>query len=622
MHAYASPREKERKKWTQRSLVLNETIVDIKETGWKSTASIILNLWTVVIRGIRLVSGRRNSVNMKNTECGDMSAQPIYGVLYRRHNIPRTLVAGTIQVFWVEVENCGTKTWVRQEPQGHNVDLVLYLDGELHAGATLPSEAVNPGDSAILSVQIRVPDKIGPHVVSVDMVEQNVTYFADQGVDRLEVPLQVVRKSFTAGQTLGAQALRQNESFFWPTEGVTVGTDGFSYPVFTERAEGCFITDVDGRCYVDYVMGWGSAWLGYAHPAIQNAIRKALDSAAIPTLAHRLEMEVTGILCDEIPCAEKVLFGKNGSDVCTAAVRLARAATGRRLILVSGYHGWQDWYLQSGGFASPDAVPEIPDCVIHFRFNDAEHLEELLKQYKAQVAAVMLEPGAAIESLNGPVHNANEKFLSLAADLTRREGALLIFDEVFTGFRYPGGSVQKALDITPDLACFGKALGGGMPLSALVGSSSAFSGLGKIFYGPSFRGEVYSLAAAHAALNIYSTTDVVSQVWSFGESLRQGLNYCCRDAGVPAEVVGPPIRMVLSFREDDPQRIILMRTLLQQELLKAYIITYRGFMLPSLAHDEAVLKQTLEAFSEPLKVLAEAIRNDDFVSRLQVPPMA
>jgi len=500
VHAYASPREKERKKWTQRSLVLNETIVDIKGAGWKSIASIILNLWTVVIRGIRLVSGRRNAVNMKNTECGDMSAQPIYGALYRRHNIPRTLVAGTIQVLWVEVENCGTKTWVRQEPQGHNVDLVLYLDGELHAGAKLPSEEVSPGDSAILSVQIRVPDKTGPHVVSVDMVEQNVTYFADQGVDKLEVPLQVVRKSFTAGQTLGAQALRQNESFFWPTEGVTVGTDGFSYPVFAERAEGCFITDVDGRCYVDYVMGWGSAWLGYAHPAIQNAIRKALDSAAIPTLAHRLEMEVTGILCDEIPCAEKVLFGKNGSDVCTAAVRLARAATGRRLILVSGYHGWQDWYLQSGGFASPDAVPEIPDCVIHFRFNDAEHLEELLKQYKAQVAAVMLEPGAAIESLNGPVHNANEKFLSSAADLTRREGALLIFDEVFTGFRYPGGSVQKALDITPDLACFGKALGGGMPLSALVGSSLAFSGLGKIFYGPSFRGEVYSLAAARAAL--------------------------------------------------------------------------------------------------------------------------
>lgn len=297
--------------------------------------------------------------------------------------------------------------------------------------------------------------------------------------------------------------------------------------------------------------------------------------------------------------------------------------TGRTKVLISGYHGWQDWYAEKAGFAATGVPGGREQLVLPFTFNDLDGLAALLHAHGGEVAAVMLEPAGPVEGLNGPLRDADPAFLRQAAELTRRAGALLIFDEIITGFRYPGGSVQQATGVIPDLACFGKALSNGMPLSALVGRRDVFRGaMGRIHYGPTFKGEVYSFAAARAVLAVYRKEDVAGHVWRYGSGLLEGVNQLCRRLEAPAELIGPPFRMVLAFQEADAERVTLMRTLVLQELVKKGVLTYKGFMLPSYAHDDRALAQTLRAFEHALGVLVAAVRQDAFARYLEIPAVA
>ena len=270
-------------------------------------------------------------------------------------------------------------------------------------------------------------------------------------------------------------------------------------------------------------MGWGSALLGYANERIQQAVRDALDSAAILTLTHHLMPEVADALCERFASAQAVTFGKNGSDVCTAAVRMARVHTGRRVVLFSGYHGWQDWYVERYGMSATGVPEKTGPLVFQFPPNDLEELGRLLTLHRGDVAAVMLEPAGVIESFAGPVRDADATFLTELIAMAHREGALAIFDEILTGFRHPGGSVQQATGTRPDLTCVGKALASGMPLAALIGRRDVFtSAIARISYEPTFKGEAYSLAAAREALRIYGEQDVPAQIASFGEPSSPG----------------------------------------------------------------------------------------------------
>jgi glutamate-1-semialdehyde 2,1-aminomutase len=197
---------------------------------------------------------------------------------------------------------------------------------------------------------------------------------------------------------------------------------------------------------------------------------------------------------------------------------------------------------------------------------------------------------------------------------------VLIFDEIMTGFRYAQGSVQKATGVIPDLACFGKALTSGMPLSALVGRREVMQNtLSRIFYHPTFKGEVYSFAGAVAALELYQTQDVPGQIHAYGTRLKDGINRISRDVGVRGRMVGLPYRMVYQFLEPDESRRCLQRTLLLQELLKRGILTFRGFMLPSLAHGEQEMDKTLAAFRAALQRVQEISADDSFASHLEIP---
>lgn len=550
------------------------------------------------------------------------AAAPEYGVAYLEHNIPDRLPARTILGARVLLENTGQRTWALHHPEGKRVDLVVLCGAEVWATHHLPRALVHPGERVAVHFPLQVPAVPGRYDLRFDLVEQGVTRFEAQGVRPLALTLHADAAPVPRGVELYEEAARTTPWHYQPARGIQRGVDGRTYPLFIERASGCHVWDTEGRQYIDYVMGWGSALLGYNEPRIQQAIVAAMGCAPVVPLPHPLEVEVARILVEDIPCAEMATFGKNGSDVCTVAARVARVFTGRPVILFSGYHGWQDWWVEQAGFAAT-GVPERPRPLIHrFRFNDLDDFTRLYAAHRHELAAVMLEPSGPAESVGGSLQDADRDFLAALAAMTREAGALLIFDEIMTGFRYPGGSVQKATGVVPDLACLGKALGGGMPLSAFVGRAHILRrAMEHTHYGPTYRGEVYSLAAARAALEIYRREPVADHVWRFGNQLKQGVNALCAELGVAAALTGPPFRMGLSFDEPDPDRLSLKRTLYQQELLKSGVITYDGVMLPSFAHDDAILAITLAAIRGALSAVARAERERDFDRYLELPPI-
>jgi glutamate-1-semialdehyde aminotransferase len=337
---------------------------------------------------------------------------------------------------------------------------------------------------------------------------------------------------------------------------------------------------------------------------------------ALPSV---LEVEVAQLLGEMIPCAEMTLFGKNGSDVCTAAVRMARVYTGRPKVLFSGYSGWQDPFARA--FESGLAQPGHAQTAFRFATHDLAQVEALFDEHSGQIAAVILEPAAQVEGVEGPVRDADPAFLRSLSELCKRHGALLIFDEILTGFRYPQGSVQKATGVIPELACFGKALTSGMPLSVLVGRREIMKEVGRIFYHPTFKGEAYSFAAAAAALRIYQSEDVPGEIREFGSQLMQSVNDASRQMGVNGRMIGLPFRMVYRFDEPDESRRMLMRTLLYQELLKRGILPFRGLFLPSTAHGHAELRRTVDAFEQALGVVREVSASECFERHLEIPPV-
>jgi len=545
-----------------------------------------------------------------------------YGVEWLGHNLPERWPQASIQAVYVRVRNVGSRTWLSSHPQGHCVDLVMRVDDVIRHMVRMPHD-VPPGQAVTLSITHTVPPRLlfgSPRQrIALNLVEQKVTWFDDQGVSPLvrEIEVDPVESTEAAGlMQIGGQIA---SAFYLPTQGVTRARDGRPYPLFARQAAGSRIGDADGNAWIDYVMGWGSALLGYANPEIRCAVQEALACGAIISLPAALELEVAALLCEMIPCAQKVLFGKNGSDVCTAAVRIARVHTGRPIILFSGYHGWQEPFANA--FEPALGHGEHGPAALRFAMGDQAAVDALFRTHGDRVAAVMVEPAAQVEGVDGPVRNADGAFLAELRERCHAQGALLIFDEIMTGFRHPGGSVQSATGVVPDLACFGKALSALMPLSALVGRHDLISKVGSIFYHPTFKGDVYAFAAAKAALGIYRRQDVPRQVAAYGEQLRAAVNDCSRAAGVDGELIGPPFRMVYRFAEPDSDRRTLMRTLLQQELLKRGVLPFRGFLLPSAAHDERDLRQTIDAFQAGLSVVRQAERQDSFERVLEIPPI-
>src|SRR3989344_4887051 len=285
-------------------------------------------------------------------------------------------------------------------------------------------------------------------------------------------------------------------------------------PLFATEAKGAYIYDVDGNRYIDMINGLLPVVLGYQYKAVDDAIKAQLKKGIIFSLPSLLEYELAKLLKKHIPSAEMSRFGKNGSDATSGAIRVARAVTGRDYIAVCGYHGWHDWYI--GSTTRNLGVPESTRKMTYkFEYNNIQSLEALFKKYPKKIAAVILEP----ENYEPPKDN----FLKKVVDVAHKNGALAVFDEVITGFRWDLGGAQKYYGVTPDLSSFGKSMANGMPISALVGKRKYMEKVNDIFYSFTAGGEALSLAAAIATIKEMEKKPVIKKLWTLGGLLKNGV---------------------------------------------------------------------------------------------------
>jgi glutamate-1-semialdehyde 2,1-aminomutase/spore coat polysaccharide biosynthesis protein SpsF len=372
-------------------------------------------------------------------------------------------------------------------------------------------------------------------------------------------------------------------------------------PLFVKAGNGCYLTDVDDNVFIDYAMGLGACILGYSFAPVNEAIARQLSSGTTYTLPHVLEAEVAELLTDLIPCAEMVRFGKHGSDVTSAAVRLARAYAGRDYIACCGYHGWQDWYIATTTMCG--GIPEsVRALTLPFKYNDPASLERLFDEHSGKIACVIMEPVSSEPPRAG--------FLEYVKELTHKNGALLVFDEVITGFRLHLGGAQKFYGVVPDLACLGKAMANGMPVSAIVGKREIMKLFSEVFFSFTFGGETLSLAAALATMKYLRANPALDLIWKQGGALKQGVEALIREKELEETVAidGYPVRMVLAFKGDEA-RSLALKTLFQQECAKRGLL-FTGNLNMSLPHTDTIIERTLQVYSDGFDIIKHSVAYD------------
>ncbi len=384
-------------------------------------------------------------------------------------------------------------------------------------------------------------------------------------------------------------------------------------PYFVDRAKGSRLWDVDGNEYIDFVNALACVTLGYCDPDVDAAVRKQMESGVTFSLPHRLEMEVAEILVEMIPCAEKVRFAKNGTDATSGAIRVARAHTGRDRVAVCGYHGWQDWYIGSTSrdLGVPRAVKELTHT---FKYNDIASLQHVLDEHPGEFAVVILEPMNVAYPQDG--------FLEKVRVLTHQHGALLVFDETITGFRYANGGAQQEFGVIPDLATFGKGIANGYPLSALVGKTEYMDVVERIFFSGTFAGETLSLAAAKAVLTKLQREPVIETLKLRGQKILDGVNQLISEMGLTQIIAisGHPTWSFLQFKEAGGFTTWDIKTLFIQEVFKRGIYTL-GMHNLSYAHSDADIEALLECYREVFGLIKSSVAGGTLRDRLQCEPL-
>ncbi|MCH7576052.1 MAG: aminotransferase class III-fold pyridoxal phosphate-dependent enzyme [Candidatus Marinimicrobia bacterium] len=420
-------------------------------------------------------------------------------------------------------------------------------------------------------------------------------------------------RNFTKSEELLARALRSiplgSQTF---SKSYTQYPRGVS-PYFIERGEGSHVWDVDGNEYIDFVNGLLAVSLGYNYPAVTQRVQEQMKNGVIFTLPHRLEVEVAEKIISMVPCAEMVRYGKNGSDVTTGAVRLARAFTGREHIATCGYHGWHDWYI---GITTRNlGVPQSTQELTHtFEYNNLDSLREIFSQRPDGVAAVIMEP------MN--VTDPDPGFLEGVKDLAHQHGALLIFDEMITGFRFSNGGAQELFGVTPDLATFGKGLANGYPLSALTGRRDIMELITELFYSFTFGGETLSLAAASATLDLIKEQPVVETMIETGNTLITGLREIIdrHQLQEMVSVSGHPTWSFIIFKGYGEVTMWDQKTYFFQEMFERGILTMGTHNL-SYSHSAEDISALLGHYDEVLPEIHALTLEGTLRQRLRCEPL-
>jgi len=372
-------------------------------------------------------------------------------------------------------------------------------------------------------------------------------------------------------------------------------------PIYIDHGKDAHVWDVDGTEYIDYDMGMGPVLLGYQYKAVDDAVVAQLRRGMGYSLVAPEEVEYAKLCVKHIPSAGKVRFLKTGSGATEAAVRIARAYTGRRHVLRGKYHGWHEWTTAAEHDRQGGVLPESHSYIHKFDYNDLEQVRDYFKAYPDDIAAVITE---AVE------HEApQEHYLEDLKTLCHEHGALLIFDEIVNGFHFGIGGAQAYFSVTPDLSTFGKAMANGMPLAMVAGRKDIMEDVDpKVFISTTFGGECLSLAAGIAVMKELESGEVTKAIWAKGKYLQDNFRKLAKDIGVPIDLIGYPCRMNFDYTDYEGRRDWLYNSIFMQESVK------RGVLLgwnvfPCYTHTQEDLDFSLSVFEDAMKVYRTALRS-------------
>ncbi|MEO8295491.1 MAG: aminotransferase class III-fold pyridoxal phosphate-dependent enzyme [Gemmatimonadota bacterium] len=358
-------------------------------------------------------------------------------------------------------------------------------------------------------------------------------------------------------------------------------------PVRMIRSSGCRVWDEEGREYVDFIMGLGAVALGYGHPTVNQAAIEAIAAGVVGPFAPMHEERLATDLAHAIPWLESVRFLKTGAEAVAAAVRIARAHTGREVVLGCGYHGWLDWCQ-----ASDSAVPAGTRASFGtLRYDDPEDVRRQCRSAGDRIAAIVVEP--VIE------REPSQEWLDTLRSETERAGIVLIFDEIKTGFRLAIGGAGERYGVRPDLAVFGKALANGFPLALVGGRSDFMSSLARTWISSTLATELVALAAARATLEVMVTQRVPEALHRSGQSLLAGLNALAeRHPALITAVRGVPVMCHLEFRDEQ-----ISAAVAREAARRKLIFKRTGYNFVSLSHGPGDITWSLTVLAEVLEGL-------------------
>ena len=384
-------------------------------------------------------------------------------------------------------------------------------------------------------------------------------------------------------------------------------------PLYASKSKGAYLWDIDGNKYIDLVNSLAAVTLGYGDKGLQKSILKQLKLGVSLSLPTKIESEVAELVIDLVPSAEMVRFSKNGSDATSAAIRLARAFTGRDQIVACGYHGWHDWYI--GTTSRNKGIPAPVSALTHnFQFNNIESLKNVLTLNEGKVAAVIIEP------MNDTYPQPG--FLEEVQTLAKKAGAVLIFDEVITGFRFSKGGAQELFNVTPDLSTFGKGIANGFPLSAVVGRREIMKEMENVFISGTFGGELLSLTAAKYVLQKHQKDEICEDLINKGNLLSDLTNELIDSFGLSnvVSLSGHPTWKFLKWNKSSEYSAAEIKTFFMQEIFQEGVLVLNSHNI-SQAHDKKIIMKIVGTYSKVFGRIAKAISKGSLREELRVSPL-
>jgi glutamate-1-semialdehyde aminotransferase len=363
-------------------------------------------------------------------------------------------------------------------------------------------------------------------------------------------------------------------------------------PKFIERGKGCRLWDMEGKEYIDFRLALGPVTLGYCYDEVDAAVRAQMKKGVLFSMASPIELELAQLLHEVIPNAEMCRFMKTGEDANLCNIRIARAYTQRDMIIVSGYHGYPDWFATQD---SPNnGVPAIiKDYVKIAPWGNLEVAEKLIRQYNEQLACVIAVPCEFNEDAGGD-------YIRLLRKLTKEFGIILILDEVLTGFRLALGGAQEYFGVDADLASYAKAMANGYPISTFLGKRQYMEQLNHFKLTTTYAGEALSIAAAMATIKIMKREKVHEHIWAMGKRLMNGFNVMAKEIGIEARAAGLPPAPFLKFKTADPDYNARLGYLWFRELYREGIFANPRWFI-SYSHKQVDIDEALDKARVALK---------------------